>query len=1112
MKCTHRPLVFLVSLLLLPFLGGNPGHGQTPADLAELEGAFLKGMAFSREGKYEQALPFLERAAELAPAVFGPFHKNTSDILNTLGGAYSQASHPKKALTAFAESLKIREKILGPDHIAVSHSLENLANAHRSLGQFTEAEPLFLRALKITENTLGKDHIEAAITLNNLSILYNGMGRLKEAEPLILRSLSIREKHFGKDHPEIGNVLNTLGHLYCELGRYPEAEEVLTRGVRIIEEKFGKDHFRLEQPLNNLGMTYLALGRYRQAEVFLLRSLRLREERLPKDHPDLASIYNNLGNLCLDMGRIGEAETHFFRSLAIREARFGKEDLEVATTLNNLGIFYSALRRYKESEAHLLRCLEIRRKRLGPDHPALAGVLENLAVIYTAQKRHTDAERLFIQAIRINEAKLGKTHPSLGTCLQSLAVVYVDTNRLEEAEPLFLRSLKIGEAALGADHPNLGATYHNLGTLNTLLGRYEDAERYFLRNVAVEEKRGFETWMLIPTYQSLGDLSAMMGRPKEGMKLLEISLQKYQNALQQAFAFNSETTMHGFLEGGTGLLPSLLTIAVDPKVDAGPTFALDWTLRGKGVVFDAVCRFRQVQELLGPADPLTQKLADYRGLKQKLADATLHPPLGKDAKTLKMELERWSKEVLDLEAEINRGLAAKLPEARPSDSISAEAVRKQLAPEAALVELVRSPLRRYKNLTWSSPHYFAFVLVPGDAAPELIDLGEAGPIDKAVAALRQEFGDFQEKLKDCDSEEEVQDLEKKQEKQFLKMSQTLQALAFAPLRKALGKAKLVYLAPDGDLNRLPFEALVDEEGKYLIERFQFAYLSSGRDLLRPEVKSAKGTVVFANPDFRLAAVDREERAAKLLGEKKEGKVLVASRGPADSRSAGWKSLPGAAAEARDIQKLLNESAYGPVQGFQGPEALEEVLKTMKAPRVLHLATHGFFVDHEPDAAWKEGSGAGWARGRLKQMDNPLLRSGIVLAGANTVGDKDRSGKVEDGWVTAEEIALLNLRGTELVVLSACQTGLGDLKAGEGVSGLRWAFLYAGARTLVTSLFEVPDAETRDLMKQFYGRLKTQSKLDALQGARLALIEQRRASHGAAHPFFWASFVLVGDPR
>src|SRR5205814_3847318 len=182
-----------------------------------------------------------------------------------------------------------------------------------------------------------------------------------------------------------------------------------------------------------------------------------------------------------------------------------------------------------------------------------------------------------------------------------------------------------------------------------------------------------------------------------------------------------------------------------------------------------------------------------------------------------------------------------------------------------------------------------------------------------------------------------------------------------------------------------------------------------------------------------------------------------------------------------IRKLLHGSAYGPVKSYVGPQALEEVLKALPAPRVLHLATHGFFLDHAPampvdEEAIGAGRGAGAVRGRLRQLDNPLLRSGIVLAGANTVGDKTAT-RVDDGWVTAEEIALLNLRGTELVVLSACQTGLGDVKTGEGVYGLRRAFLYAGAETLVTSLFEVPDTETRELMTRFYAGLRAgQGKL------------------------------------
>ena len=219
--------------------------------------------------------------------------------------------------------------------------------------------------------------------------------------------------------------------------------------------------------------------------------------------------------------------------------------------------------------------------------------------------------------------------------------------------------------------------------------------------------------------------------------------------------------------------------------------------------------------------------------------------------------------------------------------------------------------------------------------------------------------------------------------------------------------------------------------------------------------------------------------------------------------------------------------------YSGPEALEEVFKAVHGPRVLHVDTHGFFLpdkelhpedQHGPIALGGLETGAARGLARLRGTENPLLRSGLVLAGANTLGERagpanapgeraDAAPTVDDGLVTAEEIALMDLRGTELVVLSACETGLGRVKIGEGVYGLRRAFLYAGARTLVTSLFKVPDEQTCELMGRFYGALKAgQGKLEALHGAQLELLRQRRAAGGVAHPFFWASFVLVGDPE
>lgn len=206
--------------------------------------------------------------------------------------------------------------------------------------------------------------------------------------------------------------------------------------------------------------------------------------------------------------------------------------------------------------------------------------------------------------------------------------------------------------------------------------------------------------------------------------------------------------------------------------------------------------------------------------------------------------------------------------------------------------------------------------------------------------------------------------------------------------------------------------------------------------------------------------------------------------------------------------LCSGGQFGAVTTRLGKDSLEEELKAVRSPRILHLATHGFYFEQ----LRQPGVGTG-LEARLLQSDNPLLRSGLVLAGANRWKDKSPEGvTLDDGWLTAEEAAMLDLRGTELVVLSACEAGLGDLRPGEGVYGLRRAFIYAGSRSVLATLEQIPDAESRQLMKPFYSELAAgKSRVEALREAQLKLIAERRKA-GAAHPFFWANFVLIGDGR
>src|SRR5205085_6676781 len=304
--------------------------------------------------------------------------------------------------------------------------------------------------------------------------------------------------------------------------------------------------------------------------------------------------------------------------------------------------------------------------------------------------------------------------------------------------------------------------------------------------------------------------------------------------------------------------------------------------------------------------------------------------------------------------------------------------------------------------------------------------------------------------------------------------------------------ELIYLVPDGQLSLLPFEALVDENNKYLIEHYRFAYLSSGRDLLRASTAgTGKGTVVFADPNYELRAAEREKTAKLLLAALDKPSAAEMSFIAADLNQSGapysgalsidvrsgalrWDKLKGSAAEARDVSEQLAAIAYGPVKPYLRDEALEEVFKRVRSPRVLHVSTHGFFLEGETEAPQERQAplelenAAVVGRELLRRAsgENPLLRSGLVLAGANELKDlaeastpekgAGEQSKVDDGWLTAEEVALMDLRGTELVVLSACETGQGDVRNGEGVYGLRRAFQLAGAQTIVMTLFKVPD--------------------------------------------------------
>ena len=406
--------------------------------------------------------------------------------------------------------------------------------------------------------------------------------------------------------------------------------------------------------------------------------------------------------------------------------------------------------------------------------------------------------------------------------------------------------------------------------------------------------------------------------------------------------------------------------------------------------------------------------------------------------------------------------------------ISLEAVQKALPAGVQLVEYLRyvpfnpKPTRGVAEL----PRYVGYVL-NSKGRPFAVDLGEAAGIDALVARLRAALSDSSNSTVDTVAAE-------------------LSARVIKPLRAYLEPKDRLLICPDGDLNLVPFGALRDGADRYLIENFDVSYLTSGRDLLHlaESVRRPSGDIVVSNPDFGPThnTPDTTRRP--------ETRSADFDRGGFE-----FEPLPDTIGEARYLQQLLHLPNE---QVLQGDRATEANLRALHGPRILHIATHGFFLsDQETEDTFHLASSGNANESPLPE--NTLLRSGLALSGANLL----RSGQNDDGILTAAEVAQLDLVGTELVVLSACETGVGSIRAGDGVYGLRRALVIAGAQTQVMSLWQVRSEWTSVLMRGYYERLlKGEGRPDALIHAQRDILSDSKYRH----PYYWASFIAVGNWR
>jgi CHAT domain-containing protein len=579
------------------------------------------------------------------------------------------------------------------------------------------------------------------------------------------------------------------------------------------------------------------------------------------------------------------------------------------------------------------------------------------------------------------------------------------------------------------------------------------------------------------------------------MELLARGTNIQENNLDPILATGSEAQKRNYMVTLSHTTHGTISLHLQdaPNNPEAARLALTTLLRRKGRILDAVTN--SLQTLRQNLTPEDQELLDELAAIRSQLAALMFKGAGDTSP------EDYHQQVAELKAEANQlenTLSRRSAEFRvESQPVTIEAVQQLIPADTALVELVQYKPYNAKKRKGETPRYAAYIL-HSTGEPQWLDLGEAAPINETVAqfrhALQHRSGTIQP------------------------IARTLDEQLMQPIREKLGDTHKLLLSPDSQLNLIPFAALVDENNNYLVENYSITYLTSGRDLLKLQHSSPSQTapLLVANPDYSnpgdsapIACKDATCRVSTSTGG--EGTRSTDSQRSTDLTQIAFNPLPGTAQEAAAIAPMLPE-----VTLLTESEATENAIKQTTRPQILHIATHGFFLEDielvaspafgtsflDQRSLYPEPDFGAIPRPQIANPENPLLRSGLALAGFNP-----RQSGEDDGVLTALEAAGLNLYGTKLVVLSACETGVGAVNNGEGVYGLRRAFTIAGAESQVMSLWKVSDEGTKDLMVSYYQRLlENEGRSEALRQVQLEMLRSQQYQH----PYFWASFIPSGD--
>jgi CHAT domain-containing protein/tetratricopeptide (TPR) repeat protein len=862
-----------------------------------------------------------------------------------------------------------------------------------------------------------------------------------KALPLAERALALAQQTLGPDDAYVALLTWDLAEVTYSSGKPAEARPELERALQVLAAKLGPEHPQAILVKTRLGSVCVALGELSKADQLLNQALESAEKTLGEDDPIVAAILKSLAILHGERHDLAKAEREDLQALAILERSGLTEQGIYGDLLNNVGLVYKDMREFDKAQTYFERDLRFVEQHYGTS-PALSKILSNLGIVARQTKDYAAAEKYYLRALDLKEKFVGPQHPEYAAVLMNLANVYASEGDYRKALDTHLRALKIFEIDLAPGEFPPIFSLANVAKDYAALGDFANANRVQSRlEAAVEEDIA---------------LNLALGSERQKLVYLDYAAQRTERAIS-------------------------LNLQLEPGDSQAAATAATSLLQRKGRVLDATTD--TLAALRKHSAPEDQVLLDQlKEASTQFARVALGGPQNQQsAEEYRKSLHDLQEKKETLENVISHHNEQFRAQSQP---VTLAAVLSAIPDDSALLEYVTyrpfNPKAQTDAEQFGNLHYGAYVL-RRDAAPRGVDLGDAKTIDALVEKFRAALRD-------------------PARNDAPRLARVLADRVFQPVQSLVAEGKRLLISPDGQLDLIPFETLRDAQGRYLVERFSVTYLSTGRDLLRMQVprSSRSAPVIVADPFFGepegTLVANALPPQAKLASARTARRSITTGT---DFSSLYFAQLSGTKAEAQNISALFPEARL-----LTGKQASEDALEHLNAPKILHIATHGFFLQ---DAGPQSGSPASRSGdgGRVTVgLENPLLRSGLALSGANLV----KNGKGE-GILTALEASNLDLWGTKLVTLSACDTGVGEVKNGEGVYGLRRSFFLAGAETLVMSLWPVSDRVTREMMTAYYAGLKRGlGRGEALRQAELSMMKRK----GRRHPFFWASFIQSGE--